>query len=178
MYDNDHLSYMRARYYDPTIGRFLSEDPVWSTNLYPYVRNNPISFIDPAGNKEKSPEWITFTSNVLKNIGTSFLTEPLPPGLGEFMGILLDENFDDAYFSAFSLGMSLTIEKIIIAELNNEIFISNEIRSALFEKRDKGDIYGFYETLTSDPQLIRFISVKKKKSIWSYFKRKKKSSRR
>ena len=49
MYENDDLAFMRARYYDPGIGRFLSEDPVWSTYLYPYADNNPIMGIDPNG---------------------------------------------------------------------------------------------------------------------------------
>lgn len=49
MHLNDHQYYMRARHYDPTIGRFYSEDPIWSTNLYPYTDNNPILGIDPKG---------------------------------------------------------------------------------------------------------------------------------
>lgn len=49
MYEADNLTFMRARYYDESIGRFLSEDPIWSTNLYPYCENNPVMFVDPEG---------------------------------------------------------------------------------------------------------------------------------
>ena len=47
--DPTGLIYMRARYYDPTIGRFLSEDPLWSTNAYRYADNDPVGSWDPFG---------------------------------------------------------------------------------------------------------------------------------
>ncbi|TAD80999.1 MAG: RHS repeat protein, partial [Bacteroidetes bacterium] len=48
-YESKDLTFMRARYYQPSVGRFLSEDPIWAVNLYPYGDNNPISRIDPNG---------------------------------------------------------------------------------------------------------------------------------
>ncbi len=56
MYEDEVLTFMRARYYDPEIGRFLSEDPIWSNNLYPYADNNPIMGVDPKG--ESVLSWI------------------------------------------------------------------------------------------------------------------------
>ncbi len=43
------LYYFSARWYDPSVGRFVSEDPVEFVNRYNYVNNNPIRFIDPNG---------------------------------------------------------------------------------------------------------------------------------
>jgi RHS repeat-associated protein len=45
----DGLYQVKARYYDAKLGRFLTQDPIWSTNLYPYANNNPISNIDRNG---------------------------------------------------------------------------------------------------------------------------------
>jgi RHS repeat-associated protein len=53
MAEPNGLYYMRARYYDPNVGRFVSEDPLGfgggDVNLYAYVRNQPINRADPYG---------------------------------------------------------------------------------------------------------------------------------
>jgi len=44
--------FYRARWYEPTTGRFLSKDPAGMTdgpNLYAYVLNNPVNRQDPSG---------------------------------------------------------------------------------------------------------------------------------
>jgi len=51
--ENPQASYYRARYYDPNVGRFVSEDPIRFNakvfNFYAYVSNNPARFGDPLG---------------------------------------------------------------------------------------------------------------------------------
>jgi RHS repeat-associated protein len=49
---DSNLYYYRNRWYDPQEGRFISEDPIGlggGINLYAYVENNPLKFIDPMG---------------------------------------------------------------------------------------------------------------------------------
>lgn len=54
--DDTGLYYYNARYYDATIGRFISPDTIiprpWdpqSFNRYSYCLNNPLKYIDPSG---------------------------------------------------------------------------------------------------------------------------------
>jgi RHS repeat-associated protein len=50
--DGSGLIYYRARYYDPTMGRFVSQDPIGmkgGLNFYAYVGNSPLNFTDPEG---------------------------------------------------------------------------------------------------------------------------------
>jgi RHS repeat-associated protein len=53
--DNDSetgLRYYRARYYDPNLGRFTSEDPTrfnGGMNFYEYADNDPVNETDPSG---------------------------------------------------------------------------------------------------------------------------------
>jgi len=48
--DETGLVYMRARYYEPTTGRFISEDPARDgVNWYLYADGNPVNRVDPTG---------------------------------------------------------------------------------------------------------------------------------
>jgi len=54
--DTSGLYYFGARYCDPNVGRFITEDPIQgrledpqSLNRYVYCRNNPLKYTDPDG---------------------------------------------------------------------------------------------------------------------------------
>lgn len=61
------LYHLRARYYDPMIGRFLSPDPLGfeagDVNLYRYVGNSPLHFTDPTG-ELAAVEWELISSTI------------------------------------------------------------------------------------------------------------------
>jgi RHS repeat-associated protein len=57
--DSTDLQYLRARWYDPSQARFISEDTYegdianpLSQNLYTYVENNPLIYMDPSGHNK------------------------------------------------------------------------------------------------------------------------------
>jgi hypothetical protein len=57
------LYLLGQRWYDSSVGRFISRDPireVGGTNIYLYTNNNPLAFIDPIGQIKIIPDswWI------------------------------------------------------------------------------------------------------------------------
>jgi uncharacterized protein RhaS with RHS repeats len=67
---------MMARYYSPSLGRFLSPDRLLSANRYAYVANNPVRLVDPLGLYHRPPKMFndtcyeckaTFTSGIQKS---------------------------------------------------------------------------------------------------------------
>ncbi len=89
--DNVGLIHMNGRVYDPTVGRFLSVDPMFqaltntqSVNPYSYVMNNPLSLIDPSGYipAAATPDMSASSPNTGGPSATS-QTASLPAGLHE-----------------------------------------------------------------------------------------------
>jgi RHS repeat-associated protein len=82
------LSYARARYYKPELGRFISEDTYegvitnpLTLNLYTYVGNNPLTRIDPSGN-----DWLDSVSGFLDSLADELTVG----GYGYAIGLIED----------------------------------------------------------------------------------------
>ena len=57
-FDETGIYFYRARYYNPTIARFISEDPLGfnaGTNFYSYAGNNPTNLVDSLGLQAARP---------------------------------------------------------------------------------------------------------------------------
>ena len=104
--------YLRARYYTPSVGRFLTEDPLpytktkmpneqeiidpLSLNLYTYCWNNPVLYFDSTGNKPH-PKYMLNKIEALGGGG---------PSLGEIIIEKRDQYREGLYEYAKSLGFS------------------------------------------------------------------------
>lgn len=57
--------YLRTRYYNPVLGRFMQEDTYWGDglNLYAYCHNNPVTYYDPSGYSDQQ-DWLNNLPNM------------------------------------------------------------------------------------------------------------------
>jgi len=80
--ENERMLFMRARYYDTDMGRFLSEDPVWGENLYGYAGNDPINKIDASGNLFMAPLAVYLAFRYAETISFH-----IGGGIGHYFGV-------------------------------------------------------------------------------------------
>ena len=106
--DENGLYYTHARYYDPTLMRFLTEDPLGLSagfNLYAYAEDNPISRMDPTGLDDQQsstgsssssglpnlPDWVGYA-----NLGLNYLGLGIDPATKAIRDVVL-QNYNVLY---------------------------------------------------------------------------------
>jgi len=79
--EESELYYFGARYYNPTIGRFITADPTvqhpgdpQDLNRYAYARNNPVALIDPTGYGWFSKFWKSVAGGVVSGFVVGLFT--------------------------------------------------------------------------------------------------------
>lgn len=72
-HDNTGLIYLRSRYYDPSVGQFISADPLARITLdpYGYGATNPIQITDPLGLSPNGLDLISTPLSVYDNFRTA-----------------------------------------------------------------------------------------------------------
>ncbi len=152
-YDGDTgLNYAGARYYEPTIGRFISQDPLvvktpekvlgdpQSLNDYAYSRNNPLRFIDPTGlynietgqvEKGDTPDIIVNSINKTFGINTNWNTvKDVSFYSDRFKGQTLDQ----------IVGQSLRIGTDMTTDITKQLNGLNQSRSTTAQLFGKGSL--------------------------------------
>jgi RHS repeat-associated protein len=154
MTDSNGLYYMRARYYNPDIKRFINQDVLegnikngQSMNRYAYVNGNPVSKVDPFG---LCPESTSSNNSIAHLIlgGLSFI-----PGLNVISSLadsglyLTEGDYVDAAIAA-ACAVPFVKEGVLgvdIAKMALED--GSEIVRAANEAEDVGNIAGVSESV-------------------------------
>jgi RHS repeat-associated protein len=108
----------RARYYDPGVGRFISEDPIsfeaGDSNLSRYVNNSPLNYIDPSGFCRITP----FPGDDTFKVADARLIPPADfapmqgADLGEYIFNKTNE-WEQWHYNRNSLNRKVTYDKVI-----------------------------------------------------------------
>ena len=111
--DGTGLYYYRARYYHTDLQRFISEDPIefesGDTNLYAYVENSPLRYVDPLGLDKQDRSCLRLPDYISANVNVAIPT-PWTGTLLGWSGVVALDRHGGIYWSPVgaSAGKALT----------------------------------------------------------------------
>ncbi|WP_223067787.1 RHS repeat-associated core domain-containing protein [Paenibacillus caui] len=136
--DTTGLQYLRARWYDPSIGRFISEDTYegeinnpQTLNLYAYVENSPLVYTDPTGHMA-----VDELNGIAALYSSGILTS------GEASAAIITAN-KKGFYTAFHEIAQVNIYKQLVKKGYSPI-LEKSIQS------NEKNIFGKYKTVEAD----------------------------
>lgn len=120
------LYYYRARYYDPMDGRFISKDPIGfrggDVNLFAYVGNDPINWIDPTGLTKGGKQKITGNDPLTDGVSKSSSKAEIDAAIRSIEEALKDKcmsqarkNYLKAFLKVAKRGFTLSVAAALTA---------------------------------------------------------------
>ena len=126
------LYYYNARFYDPEIGRFIREDSYdgeldnpQSQNIYIYVMNNPLKYVDPTGHWNEESDWYRPWSWLNKSDGEASLEGKITALGVDFLPLIGDGK---GIIEAFTGEDVITKEKLVWWERGLGLICLTELR--------------------------------------------------
>ncbi|NHA67339.1 RHS repeat-associated core domain-containing protein [Phycicoccus flavus] len=159
--DDSGLMYMRARWYDPSIGRFVQEDPAGGLNAYAYVDNNPLAFTDPSGAmaaeytliSEKNGVQIYAPAHLVGNATARAFAQTV----AKLVNSVLQSQFRNALYRSLSAAERAAYRKAVqdgnFGLMNK--FVGQAVHKATGEALKQSTSKGVYRTLGPDFKLVQ-----------------------
>lgn len=133
--DDNGLYYMRARYYNPTIQRFVNVDPIRDgLNWYGYVEGNPVLYIDSLGLAWNGGKWISSGNifvDIFDFITNTQIVNPDEKNFNVNKNVNFETITEDTTLVAETITDNDTQKKIIAyANPNNALGLTNDEKIA------------------------------------------------
>ena len=142
--DGTGLYYYRARYYDPQIGRFISEDPMGfaaGINFYAYVGNNPVNANDPTGLRPATDGEIAFLKLVYNDKVDYSKIDIHSGGSGIVSGIATSRGYGITLQNDINFPKSSYREDFSTGNLKDRQFLVHEVGHVYQYQRDPSYSY-------------------------------------
>jgi len=152
------LYYLRARYYDPEIGRFIRRDTVQKINKYLYAANNPVMLMDFSGDWAITIPYAN-TYNFARNL--------LSIGAAAY---LLPKSYDLSYelfnHGLFGYGQDLYFGQDSL--LAQKVSQSNKFRNQLKKEIGNRSCFSFNSSIEFETGDLHYAIQHTSHNVWGY----------